>query len=285
MAMIAAIVPDFLPSWLTDDESSWVRTIARLRADVSSVQAAIALSGFTWQSNPPRNAFRARVQLAPVAGSLFPDERQEIGTVLGLLMIVPVLVLLVAAANAANILLARGIDRRKELAVRRALGASRARLIRQLLVECLMLTLLAGGAGVVLARTLTAIVGWAAEIPEAILDSFKVVDVTVLGVTLIVSVLTAVIYGIAPAFVASNPALAPALKEEGVTFTIGQRRRRLRDVLVISQVTVSVVLLVIAGLFVSSLTKALYVESGVRGAKRRNGLVRPGAARVFAACA
>lgn len=263
MAMIDQIVPDFDPSWLTADDSSWLRTIARLAPGVSIAEADAAVRGFTWVDGAALSATRRRTALhvAPVVGSLFPGEREEVGQVLALLMAVPVLVLLVAAANAANLLLARGVDRRKELALRRALGASRARLIRQLLIECLMLTLVAGAAGVGLSRILTAVIGRSGQIPDTILQSFRV-DVAVFGATLVLSAIAAVLSGLVPAFVATNPALAPSLKEEGVTLAIGRRRHRLRDVLVVGQVTVSVVLLVIAGLFLASLTKALRVDPG-----------------------
>ena len=144
------------------------------RASVARADATTR--GFTWSTDASIPAGRPRptVRVAAVAGSLFPGEREEVGQVLGLLMIVPALVLLVAGANAANLLLARGVDRRKELALRRALGASRGRLIRQLLIECLMLTTLAGVVAVGLARLLTAVIGRAGQMPEAILDGFQV---------------------------------------------------------------------------------------------------------------
>ncbi|HYN10723.1 MAG TPA: ABC transporter permease [Vicinamibacterales bacterium] len=263
LAMIGQVLPDFDPAWLTDAGSSWVRTIARLAPGVSIAKADATARGFTWSTDASNPAGRPRptVRVAAVAGSFFPGEREEVGEVLGLLMIVPVLVLMVAGANAANLLLARGVDRRKELALRRALGASRGRLVRQLLIECLMLTTLAGIVGVGLARVLTAIIGRAGQMPDAILDGFQV-DGIVLAATLLVSSVTALVFGLVPAFVASNPALAPTLKEEGITIAIGRRRHRLRDVLVVGQIAVSVVLIVVAGLFLSSLTKALRVDPG-----------------------
>ena len=269
MAMAGQVTPDFTPTWLTDGTTSWVRTVARLAPGVSLTQANAVLPALTWPSTPavPTGYSRPDVRAVTLAGSLFPDDRQEVGQVLGLLMIVPALVLCVAAANAANLLLARGVDRRKELALRRALGASRPRLIRQLLIECLLLTLVAGGVGVGLARVLTVLIGRAGQIPSDLLEGFQV-DATVLAATLLVSVVTALTFGLAPAFAASNPALTPALKDEGITITVGQRRRRLRDVLVIGQVAVSVVLIVVAGLFLGSMTKALRVDPGFEA---RNG--------------
>jgi predicted permease len=263
MAMVSQVAPDFTPAWLTDGTTSWVRTVGRLAAGVSQTQANAALRGLIWPSTPAFAAGtpRPEVRAMTLAGSLFPGERQEVGQVLGLLMIVPALVLFVAASNAANLLLARGVDRRKELALRRALGASRPRLIRQLLIECLLLTLVAGAVGVGLARVLTVLIGRAGRIPSDILGSFQV-DATVLAATLLVSVVTALTFGLAPAFAASNPALTPSLKDEGLTITLGQRRRRLRDVLVVGQVAVSVVLIVVAGLFLGSMSKALRVDPG-----------------------
>ena len=263
MAMIEHVLPDFDRTWLTDAGMSWVRAIARLAPGISLARADAAARALTWPTGAAVPAARpqAAVHVLPVSGSLSPDEREEVGQVLGLLMIVPALVLMVAGANAANLLLARGVDRRKELALRRALGASRARIIRQLLVESLMLGMVAGAVGVGLARALTAIIGSAGQVPGTILDQFQV-DRTVLSATLLVSFATALVFGVVPAFVASRPALAPTLKEEGITIALGRRRHRLRDVLVVGQVTVSVVLIVVAGLFLGSLTKALLVDPG-----------------------
>ena len=264
MAMIASVLPDFDQSWLTDADSSWARTIARLAPEVSMGQADAAARVLAWHTTAPEVAVarpQASVHVAGVAGTIFPGEREEIGQVLGLLMIVPALVLVVAGANAANLLLARGFDRRKELALRRALGASRARIIRQLLVESVMLTVIAGGVGVALARALTAIIGAAGQMPSAILDEFQI-DFTVLFATLLVSLVTALVFGVIPAFAASRPAPAPTLKEEGIALALGRRRHRLRDVLVVGQITVSVILIVVAGLFLASLTKALRVDPG-----------------------
>ncbi len=263
MAMIGQVVPDFDPAWLSEAESSWVRTVARLAPGVSIATADAAVRAVTWATSSPVVPDRPRpeIRVAALAGSLFPGDREEVGQVLGLLMIVPVLVLMVAAGNAANLLLARGVDRRKEFALRRALGASRARLVRQLLIECLLLTLVAGAAGIGLARLLTALIGRAGQVPDAILGGFQV-DGAVLAATFVVSSITALVFGLVPAFAASSPALAPALKEEGITLAIGSRRHRLRDILVVGQVSVSVTLIVVAGLFVSSLGKALRVDPG-----------------------
>jgi predicted permease len=269
MAMIEQVLPDFDRTWLTGPETSWVRTIARLAPGISIERAETALRAMAWTTGEAAAPARppAALHVAAVAGSVFPGEREEIGQVLGLLMIVPALVLVVAGANAANLLLARGVDRRRELALRRALGASRARIIRQLLVESLMLAISAGTVGIGLARALTAIIGWAGQVPLAILDEFRV-DGTVLAATLLVSFAAALFFGIVPAFVASRPALAPTLKEEGITLALGRRRHRLRNILVVGQVTVSVVLIVVAGLFLGSMTKALRVDPGFEA---RNG--------------
>jgi predicted permease len=260
MAMIEQVVPGFERERLTDPGWHWIRTIGRLAEGVSIARANLALRAFKWAPDPP-NRNRASLGVTAAAGGLDPGERPEIASILGLLTIVPALVLLVACANAANLLLARGADRRRELALRRALGASRARLVRQLLVECLLLTTVAGAAGVFLAQLLTTIIGGAGQIPPGILDEFRV-DGSVLLATLIVSIVSALGCGLIPALAATSPALAPALKEEGATLELGQRRHRLRDVLVVTQVMVSVVLLVVAGLFVGSLSKSLRVNPG-----------------------
>jgi ABC-type antimicrobial peptide transport system permease subunit len=160
-----------------------------------------------------------------------------------------VFVLLVACANVANLLLARAAARRREIAVRLALGASRRRLIRQLLTESVMLSCLGGALGLIMAIWLSDLFRFAA--PKVDFDTMDFdydlsLDYRVLGFTLAVSVLTGVIFGLAPALQSSRPDLVPTLK--GETSSVGGARRRfnLRNLLVVAQVALSLMLLVSA---------------------------------------
>ncbi len=171
------------------------------------------------------------------------------------------LVMLIACANVATMLLARAMARRKEIAIRLALGASRGRLIRQLLSECALLAAAASALGLafgywgakILLRPLVGPGGW--------LETLDLTpDVRVLGFTLVTSLLTVILFGLTPAMRASRPSLIPALKNSATTVREG--RSRLRDLLVASQVGLSLVLLIGAGLFVRSAHHLSEIDPG-----------------------
>ena len=178
-----------------------------------------------------------------------------------LLFIVVGLVLLIACANVANLLLARASARRREIAVRLALGASRRRLVRQLLTESLLLALLGGVAGLVLTQWTAGMLPrfFAPGDLDGVDFSF---DWRVLAFTLGVALITGVVFGLVPALQATRLNLIPSLKDE--TGSYGQRLRRLalRNVLVISQLALSLVLLICAGLFVRGLRHAVQSDLG-----------------------
>ena len=171
-------------------------------------------------------------------------------------------VLLIACANVANLLLSRASARRKEIALRLAIGASRARLVRQLLTESVLFAVLGGVAGMLLAW-------WAVEALKAapppagalpVTPDFAI-DLRVLVFTLVLSLLTGVLFGLVPALRASRPDLVPALKDE--SFADGRARHlSLRNVLVVAQVALSLVLLIAAGLFLRSLRQAQAINPG-----------------------
>ncbi len=185
----------------------------------------------------------------------------------GLVLLASVgLVLLVACANLAGMLLARGAARSKEMAVRSAMGADRMRLIRQLTVESLVLSILGGAAGLVLAAWSTS---WIVtrQLPIELPITFAmIVDWRLVAFTGGLSVITGLLFGLLPAFRASRPDLVPALKDESA-MVMRSRRFNLRQGLVVTQVAVSVVLLVGGVLLTRSLTAALNTDPGfgVRG--------------------
>ena len=189
-----------------------------------------------------------------------------------LLFAVVGLVLLIACANVANLLLARASVRRKEIAVRLAVGASRGRLVRQLLTESLLLALLGGAAGLLITQWTTRLLPkfFSADIEAGVIDVSM--DWRVLVFTLGVSVLTGLLFGLTPALQATRVNLLPSLKAEAAGF--GRRRRRigLRDALVISQLALSLVLLISAALFVRSLQLALNFDPGFAVAESSGGV-------------
>jgi len=184
-------------------------------------------------------------------------------TLLPILMSIAGAVLLLACANVANLMLVRSVGRRREIAIRMSLGASRWRLVRQLLVESLMLAL-AGGAVALLitswtAGTLMKFMPATQDIPLALSIS---ADRTVLFATLGISVLTAVIFGILPALRSSGLAPVAVLKEDTGSASGGLRKARLASGLVVAQISLSLLLLICAGLFIRSFLSAQQINPG-----------------------
>jgi predicted permease len=179
----------------------------------------------------------------------------------GMIMAVVGLVLLIACANLASFLLARAADRRKEIAVRLAMGASRRTLMGQLLTETMLLSLLGGLAGVAIAgQSLRLLVSADLPLPLPITLDLSL-DTTVLTFSILVTLAAGVLFGLAPAIQGTNPDVAPTLRDE----TAGGGRARgtaLRNLLVSGQVAVSVVLLVGAGLFLRSLGASSQIDAG-----------------------
>ncbi|HKP72125.1 MAG TPA: ABC transporter permease, partial [Pyrinomonadaceae bacterium] len=193
-----------------------------------------------------------------------PQQRKVIASVTGMLMAMVGLVLLIACANVANLLLARASARRREIAIRMALGSSRWRLVRQLLTESLCLALLGGCGGLLLTL-------WTSDFlpkffpPEDAGGLDLSTDWRVLAFTLSLSVLTGIVFGLAPALQASRPDLLAALKDEtGAPEVRGFGRFGLRNALVVLQVAMSLVLLICAGLFMRSLRAAATADPGFK---------------------
>jgi macrolide transport system ATP-binding/permease protein len=238
---------------------------ARLRPGVTLEQAEAALNVLArrlGEEYPETNSNRTvsvypanRVRLHPIIDSaLYP--------IAGLLMAVVGLVLLVACSNIANLLLVRAASRRKEVAIRLALGARRRRLISQLLTESALLGIAGGVAGLLLAMWAARfIVSFKPPLPVPVAVDLSL-DWRVLAFTVALSLITGVLFGLAPALKASRANLVPTLKDETHSLAVKNRRLSVRNLLVVSQVAVSLVLLVGAGLFVRSLINSQGVDPG-----------------------
>ena len=248
--------------------SHWLAVFARLRANVTREQAAAELAGVARRvaeagDGRVDEATLRREQLLPLSGGKAPGDREQALPVAGVVMAVLGLVLLIACANIAGLLVARAAVRRRETAIRQALGAGRARLVRQWLTESLLLSCLGGAAGLLLALWANDVMAsYAAGTPLASLDLR--LDYRVLAFTLLVSVGAGVAFGLAPALQASRIDIVTALKTEDALARAGSRRSRLRAAFVTAQVTLSVVLLVCAGLFIRSLWSAHTIDPGFR---------------------
>lgn len=237
---------------------------ARLRPGVTVEQANAWLETFSAglaERYPESNENRVMSVVPSGDVSIHPLIDKAMVPVAALLLGVVGVVLLIACVNLASFLLARAEERRKEIAIRLALGAGRAALVRQLLVETVLLGLLGGVAGIVLARwTLDLLLGLQPPIPVPI-ELDVSLDHTVLYFTLAVSLAAGLLFGLAPALQATSPDIAPTLKD-GAGRRGKLRRFDLRSTLVVTQVAFSFVLLIGAGLFVRSLQKARAIDPG-----------------------
>jgi len=242
----------------------WITAAGRLRAGVTRAQAAAELAviarqvGQTYPATEKDGGFRFEP-----AGSLPLRDRNAVVMFLTALTVVVLLVLAIACANVANLMLAQASGRQREMAVRLALGATRGHLMRQTLMESMLLALAGGLLGVVLSLWATQALS-AFRFPAPVpLDLSVVVDWRVLLYTFALSAGTGLLFGLAPAWSAARPVLASALKGEDALARPG-RYWTLRNVLVVAQVAMSLVLLCATGLFLRSLQSASAMDIGFR---------------------
>jgi predicted permease len=251
------------PDTFSQRGNHWLLVFARPKAGVSVRQAEAMLAAIgneLGRQYPSSNAGRS-LSLLPIWKAPF-GATLIFRPVLTVLTLVVGVVLLIACANVANLLLARSLGRRKEIAIRLSVGAGRSRLVRQLLTESVLLALLAGSAGLL-------VVWWGIHLlqsftPPANLPIYTAIeiDANVLIFALLISVATGLIFGLTPALQASNPALVTALKDETVHLGGAHGHARLRSLLVIGQVALSLILLIAAALFVEALNKAKNIDPG-----------------------
>ena len=215
-----------------------------------------------------------RFTVVPLADVIiYPPVDKVLVPIAWMLMVVVGLVLVIACANLAAFLLARAVDRRKEIAVRLALGAGKGQLVSQFLVETVLLAVLGGAAGLVLARTVLRTHPGRRPASSGPLSLNLGLDWRVLGFSALVSVVAGLLFGLVPAMQATQFELASVIRDESGGG--GRVRGRLRQALVAGQVAVSVVLLIAAGLFVRSLDAARSIDPGFGRATSRSHGWRP----------
>jgi predicted permease len=243
--------------------NGWFQTLVRLKPGVSQAQAqaeATSIMSQLEQEYRDTNDGR-RLRIVPPSQAPF-GAVTVLGPLLTILSILVALVLVIACANVANLLLSKAVSRRREIAVRLSLGASRFRLMRQLLTESMLLALIAGVGGVAIASwTMGVIMAFVPPVDMPI-DLGLQMNATTMWFALAVSVATGVVFGLAPALQASGSQTINALKEEGRSGSGGRTTGRLRAALVIAQVAVCLVLLVAATLFLRSFIAAQSLSPG-----------------------
>jgi len=248
---------------LTDRGSRWLMVMGRLRpgATIPQAQANVSSIAQQLQHAYPQTNDQLGVAIFSLTQSPF-GLKSSLQSALAILMAAVAVVLLIACANVANLLLARAASRRKEIAVRMALGGSRGRLILQMLTESFVLASLGAAVGLALAF-------WTARLLPAFLPPYAGQmsfdtrpDAVVLGFTLALTVITTGLFGLAPTLQASKSDMVGALKGDTATLGRGQRKVSLRHALVITQVALSTVALISAGLFVRSLRESYKADPG-----------------------
>jgi putative ABC transport system permease protein len=261
----------FVPLVLTPEERSEsgrgtsrdLQTQARLKAGVSiaETQAAMNALADALAAKYPEANKGWGIKVEPLHAAYYRHMETPLMIMLGAVM----LVLLIACVNVANLLLARATGRKREIAIRLAIGATRRRLITQLLTESLLLAFCGGALGLLLAyagdRLLTlAITRYHLSLPNA-----KVIDIDwrVLAFSLVITVLTGAIFGSAPAWAASRDDLGETLKESGLSTTADSGRRRLGNALVVCEMALALVLLTGAGLLVRTFVELVNVDLGI----------------------
>ena len=260
VSALAEAIPRMRQDMLRQRRSVWLVMGGRLQDGVSLGVANAELQALGAALEREYPADNEGKSFVAVRSSVVPGQAAVVTGFLALLMAIVGLVLLIACVNVAGMLLARAVRRRREIAVRVAMGAGRARLVRQLLVETAMLFAAGGAAGLLLAN-------WLSALLLALLPQFPVpvalevrTDWRVAGFAVILSGAAALLSGIAPALQASRADLVPALKSEGLDR--GPARLRLRNAFVVAQVAMSVMLMIAAGLFLRALQRAADIPAG-----------------------
>ncbi len=265
LMMYAQVLPPATRTWPDERRALLCWVAGRLKPGVTTAQTEANLKAIAKsleQEYPLPNRGRSLAVRPLAQATIFPGLRDAFVLGGAVLMTIVGLVLLIACSNVANLLMARASARRQEIAVRLALGASRGRLVRQLLTESALMALMAGAVGLLLAYGGRNAI-WSLR-PPFLAQNF--VDLTLDGRVLLftigVSLVTGLLFGLMPSLQASRPDVVSALKEETRTAGPSRRRLALSNVLIVAQVALSVVALVAAGLFLRSLQRANAIEPG-----------------------
>lgn len=266
--MLPALEPSMGEPVVTSRGNKWLVLVGRLKPDttIEQARARFDLLSKEMQAAHPNEWVRKRGNsvreqfvsvLAESETRVHPQMRESAYAVAALLFVIVNLVLLIACMNLASMLLARAVTRRTEIAVRLALGASRKRIIRQLLTESVLLSSIAGLAGILLAVwLLNLLIAFMPPLPEGIRVAIDFqLDWRVVVYTIAVSTITGVVFGLAPALQSSKADVSSVLKDDSTVATGRYRKSRLRMSLVVAQVAFSLLLLIGAGLVLRSLEK------------------------------
>jgi predicted permease len=278
-------------SWLAEEFAGWLSVVGRLQPGVSPSHARADLAVIFRQVNQAEAArigdahnreifLSRRIEVTPASSGL-SALRDQFSRPLLILMAVVGLVLLIACANVANLLLDRASARRREMAVRLALGAGRRRLVRQLFTESLLLSTLGSLLALLLARWGSSFLVTMMANGKAPLHLELSPDARVLGFTAAVCILTSVLFGVAPAFRSTRVDAGPALKESARSSTAS--RAWFGKALVMAQVALSLVVLMAAGLFLGTLRNLRTMDAGFERGGILMVLIDPGSAGLHGA--
>jgi predicted permease len=260
---------------INDRRSRWVQAYGRMKPGMTREQAKAGLQPLfhqmlemeVQQKEFSRAAALTKQNFLKMWLDLLPAEtgqsrtRETFSKPLVVLMCIVGLVLLIACANVANLLIARATARQKEIAVRLALGASRTQIVRQLLIESMLLSLIGGAAGLALAVGIAKMLLGFLPAGTAPLGIVSTPDTRILLFNIGVSLLTGIIFGLVPALQSTRPDLAPTLKDQAGA-VVGSGSVNIRKILVVAQVTLSLLLLIAAGLFIRSLANLRDLDPG-----------------------
>jgi predicted permease len=251
----------FSPRELARRDNHYLAVVARLGEGITVQQAQVDIEAITSRiaQEHPTDAFNLRAYVLPLREQF----AGEVRLALIVLLVAVACIVLIACANLANLMLSRAVTRTREVAVRSALGASRGRVMRQLLTESVLLAVLGGTAGLIVASWSFTILKQLVPENMALLTQIRL-DTRVFAYGLLLSVMTGIIFGLAPAFQAARLNLTETLRSGSGQAGFSRGHRKLRSGLVVSEVALALVLLIGAGLLIQSFVRLRHLDLGFR---------------------